>query len=118
MCCAQAVLPAESGIAHTQRKNTNQRNSLQIGTTVDDAIGEAYDKVARMLGLELTPSGGPALEQLARSGDPHKYPFTMPLREKRTCDFSYSGLKTAVRAAVERDVGQDLGPDTLKVRPT
>ena len=83
---------------------------------MDDAIGEAYDKIARMLGLELTPSGGPALEALARSGDPLAYNFTVPLIGKPTCNFSYSGLKAAARLAVEADVGGDLGPATLQVR--
>lgn len=82
---------------------------------MDDAIGEAYDKVARMLGLELTPSGGPALEELARQGDPLSYAFTVPLATKKTCDFSYSGLKTAVSLALEKDVGADLGPTSLQV---
>ena len=83
---------------------------MQIGTTVDDAIGEAYDKVARMLGCELTPCGGPALERLAATGNPAAHDFTVPLRDKRTCDFSFSGLKTAVRRAVERE---GLASETL-----
>jgi hypothetical protein len=82
---------------------------------VDDAIGEAYDKVARMLGLELTPSGGPALEVFAQQGDPLAYKFTVPFASKITCDFSYSGLKTAVCLALEKDVGADLGPASLQV---
>lgn len=74
---------------------------LQMGTTLDDSIGEAFDKVARMLGLDAMPSGGPALEEFAKHGDPYAVPLTMPLRTKRTCDFSYSGLKTAVVLATE-----------------
>jgi tRNA A37 threonylcarbamoyltransferase TsaD len=90
--------------------------ATQIGTTADDAIGEAFDKVARMLGLPLTPSGGPALEAHALQGDPNAYTFPVPWATKVTCDFSYSGLKSSARLAVERDVGDDLGPATLQVR--
>ena len=78
---------------------------VQLGTTLDDAVGEAYDKVARMLGVEARPSGGAALEALAQEGDPLAVPFTLPLQRRRTCDFSYAGLKTAVRMAVEERLG-------------
>jgi N6-L-threonylcarbamoyladenine synthase len=64
-----------------------------IGETLDDAIGEAYDKVARL--LELPYPGGPNLEKLARSGDPHRFPFKPGLVKGRPLDFSYSGLKTS-----------------------
>ncbi|KAI7841398.1 hypothetical protein COHA_005015 [Chlorella ohadii] len=73
----------------------------QLGTTLDDALGEAYDKVARLLGLELKPSGGAALEAFAREGDPRALPFSVPMQRRPTCDFSYAGLKTAVRLAIE-----------------
>lgn len=75
---------------------------IQLGTTLDDAIGEAYDKVARLVGLTPIPSGGAALEQLALHGDPRSIPLTIPLRKRKTCDFSYAGLKTAVRLATEQ----------------
>ena len=65
--------------------------------------------------MPITPSGGPALEALAQRGDPQAYAFTVPLQGQPTCNFSYSGLKTAVRLAVERDVGADLGAATLQV---
>lgn len=77
---------------------------VQIGTTVDDALGEAYDKVARLLGLELKPSGGAALEALAAQGDPKSFPFAVPMRKHINCDFSYAGLKTGVRLAIEQAV--------------
>lgn len=48
---------------------------IQLGTTIDDAIGEAYDKTAKWLGLDLRKSGGPALEELAREGDPNSIKF-------------------------------------------
>lgn len=77
---------------------------VQIGSTLDDALGEAYDKIARMLGLELKPHGGAALEALARSGNPARYRFAVPMRRHPNCDFSYAGLKTSVRMAIEQEV--------------
>ena len=76
-----------------------------LGSTLDDALGEAYDKTARLLGLDVGGGGGPALERLAREGDPSAYAFPVPLRKRKNCDFSYAGLKTAVRMAIERDLG-------------
>jgi N6-L-threonylcarbamoyladenine synthase len=67
----------------------------QLGTTVDDALGEAFDKVAKMLGLGYP--GGPAVEALAREGDSRRFGLPRPLLGSRSCDFSFSGLKTAVR---------------------
>jgi len=78
---------------------------IQLGTTLDDALGEAYDKVARLLGLELKPSGGAALETLALEGDPTVFRFTTPLQKHKTCDFSYAGLKTGVRMRIEEALG-------------
>jgi len=65
----------------------------RLGTTIDDAVGEAFDKVAKMLGLGWP--GGPALETLAREGTPTR-PLPRPLLGRPNCDFSFSGLKTAV----------------------
>jgi N6-L-threonylcarbamoyladenine synthase len=65
-----------------------------LGQTVDDAVGEAYDKVARMLGLGYP--GGKVLSELARSGDPEKYHFPVPMAKDPSLNFSFSGLKTAV----------------------
>ncbi|KAL4859186.1 putative aldo-keto reductase 2 [Chlorella vulgaris] len=73
----------------------------QLGTTLDDALGEAYDKVARLLGLDLMPSGGAALEAFALEGNPREMPFSVPMQRHANCDFSYAGLKTAVRLAIE-----------------
>jgi len=72
-----------------------------LGSTLDDALGEAFDKVARLLGLPLEPSGGASVEAAAGRGDAGRYEFTMPLRHKPSADFSFSGLKTAVRLAAE-----------------
>ena len=65
-----------------------------LGQTIDDAAGEAYDKVARLLGLGFP--GGPAIDRLAREGNPDAIPFPRALMEDGTYDFSLSGLKTAV----------------------
>lgn len=52
---------------------------VQLGTTIDDAIGEAYDKVAKWLGLDMRRSGGPAVEELAREGDPESVNFSVTI---------------------------------------
>ncbi|XP_020596911.1 probable tRNA N6-adenosine threonylcarbamoyltransferase, mitochondrial isoform X2 [Phalaenopsis equestris] len=74
---------------------------VQLGTTIDDAIGEAYDKTARWLGLDMSKGGGPALEELARDGDSNSLKFKIPMRQYKDCNFSYAGLKTQVRLAIE-----------------
>ena len=71
-----------------------------LGGTVDDAVGEAFDKVAKLLGLAWP--GGPALERLAAGGDAARFDFPRPMRGRAGCDFSFSGLKTAVALAVGR----------------
>ena len=70
-----------------------------LGSTIDDAAGEAFDKVGKMLGLGYP--GGPAVERAAARGDPARFALPRPLRGRPGCDFSFSGLKTAVRHAVE-----------------
>lgn len=82
-----------------------------LGSTLDDALGEAYDKTARLLGLPVGGGGGPALEKLALEGDPTKYKFPVPLRQRKNCDFSYAGLKTAARMAIDADIGGGDGDD-------
>lgn len=71
----------------------------RLGTTIDDAMGEAFDKVAKMVGLG--HPGGPQVERAAQSGDPRRFAFPRPLKGRPGCDFSFSGLKNAVRLAVE-----------------
>ena len=66
----------------------------RLGGTIDDAVGEAFDKVAKMLGLGWP--GGPALERLAVQGDATRFKLPRPLLGRAGCDFSFSGLKTAV----------------------
>ena len=72
----------------------------RLGATIDDAAGEAFDKVAKLLGLGWP--GGPALERLAASGDPSRLAFPRPMLRRPGCDFSFSGLKTAVAREVGR----------------
>ena len=69
------------------------------GTTIDDALGEAFDKVAKL--LSLGHPGGPAVEAIAKSGDPTRFKFPRPLLREERLDFSFSGLKTAVRLKAE-----------------
>ncbi len=78
-----------AGVGHYRR----------LGTTMDDAVGEAFDKVAKLLGLGFP--GGPAVEMAAATGDPARFALPRPLAGKPGCDFSFSGLKTAVRQLAE-----------------
>lgn len=71
----------------------------RLGTTIDDAVGEAFDKTAKMLGLGYP--GGPAVEQTALAGDPTRFDLPRPMKGRDGCDFSFSGLKTRVRMAIE-----------------
>jgi len=71
----------------------------RLGTTIDDALGEAFDKTAKMLGLGYP--GGPRVEAAARSGDPSRFELPRPLLGRDNCDFSFSGLKTKVRQTIE-----------------
>jgi len=72
----------------------------RLGGTLDDAVGEAFDKVAKLMGLPWP--GGPALERLAAGGNPARYAFPRPMLGRAGCDFSFSGLKTAVAQEVAR----------------
>ncbi|XP_027154598.1 probable tRNA N6-adenosine threonylcarbamoyltransferase, mitochondrial [Coffea eugenioides] len=74
---------------------------IQLGTTVDDAIGEAYDKTAKWLGLDMRRSGGPAIEELAHEGDAEAVKFRVPMKQHKDCNFSYAGLKNQVRLEIE-----------------
>ncbi len=71
----------------------------RLGSTIDDALGEAFDKAAKLLGLPYP--GGPAVEDAAASGDPTRFPLPRPLTGRPGADFSFSGLKTAVRLAAQ-----------------
>lgn len=78
-----------------------------LGGTLDDALGEAFDKAARILGLRSSTSGGAAVEAMALKGDRDSYPMTVPMRSKLNCDFSYAGLKNAFRLAVQIARGRE-----------
>jgi N6-L-threonylcarbamoyladenine synthase len=71
----------------------------RLGTTIDDALGEAFDKAAKLLGLGFP--GGPSVERAACRGDPRRFALPRPLKGARSCDFSFSGLKTALRLEAE-----------------
>jgi tRNA N6-adenosine threonylcarbamoyltransferase len=75
-------------------------NYVRLGTTVDDAIGEAFDKVAKMLGLPYP--GGPEVERAARGGDAVRFALPRPMLGRADANFSLSGLKTAVRNEAAR----------------
>jgi N6-L-threonylcarbamoyladenine synthase len=66
----------------------------RLGTTIDDALGEAFDKTAKLLGIEFP--GGPKIEVLAKKGDPNKYNLPKPIFNKGGCNLSFAGLKTAI----------------------
>jgi N6-L-threonylcarbamoyladenine synthase len=80
----------------------------RLGETLDDAVGEAFDKVAKLLGLPWP--GGPALERLAALGDARRYALPRPMRGRAGCDFSFSGLKTAVALLLRDAAPGPLAP--------
>ena len=93
---------------HTLLLAVSERGkSERLGTTLDDAAGEAFDKGARLLGLGYP--GGAAIDRLARAGDPHAFAF--PVARVPGLDFSFSGLKTALLYAV-----RELGPYEVERR--
>ncbi|HHJ39350.1 MAG TPA: tRNA (adenosine(37)-N6)-threonylcarbamoyltransferase complex transferase subunit TsaD [Methylothermaceae bacterium] len=97
-----------------------------LGESIDDAVGEAFDKVAKMLGLGYP--GGPALEQLAKKGNPERFHFPRPMTNRPGLDFSFSGLKTYVMNTLAKTGGseqdkadiarafQDAVADTLAIK--
>ena len=85
---------AVEGVGHHRR----------LGTTLDDAVGEAFDKSAKLLGLPWP--GGPHLERLATGGDPARFALPRPMLGRAGCDFSFSGLKTAVAQIVARGLDE------------
>ena len=80
---------------HTQYLNVQGLGKYKrLGTTIDDALGEAFDKTAKLLGIEFP--GGPQIEILAKKGDPNKYDLPKPIFNKGGCNLSFAGLKTAI----------------------
>jgi N6-L-threonylcarbamoyladenine synthase len=91
---------------HTQLILFRDHRQFEIlGRTHDDAVGEAFDKVAKILGLPFP--GGPSIAQAAISGDPHSFALPKPKAGSNVLDFSFSGLKTAVLRAAQQAVGRD-----------
>lgn len=89
----------------------------RLGTTVDDAAGEAFDKVAKMLNLGYP--GGPMIEKMAAAGDENRFILPRPLRYSGDCNLSFSGLKTAVRKIIESyDVHARLEKVILSTKDT
>ncbi|MDR5694342.1 MAG: tRNA (adenosine(37)-N6)-threonylcarbamoyltransferase complex transferase subunit TsaD [Armatimonadota bacterium] len=92
--------------AHSDLILMKEHASYQIlGRTRDDAAGEAFDKVARAMGLGYP--GGPAIDRLARAGDPYAIPLPRPFAEVDSLDFSFSGIKTAVLRVLHRNPSPD-----------
>jgi N6-L-threonylcarbamoyladenine synthase len=85
----------------------------RLGTTLDDALGEAFDKVAKM--LDLGYPGGPPVERAAASGDPRRFPLPRPMVGRPGCHFSFSGLKTAVKQTIDalRQTGRPTAQDVF-----
>ena len=86
---------------HTQFLSvTDLGKYKRLGTTIDDAVGEAFDKTAKMLGIEFP--GGPQIEIYAKKGDPNKYELPKPIFHRGGCNLSFAGLKTAVLRIVKK----------------
>ena len=80
---------------HSQYLSVNGLgNYKRLGTTIDDALGEAFDKTAKLLGIEFP--GGPKLEKFAKKGNPNKFDLPQPIINKGGCNLSFAGLKTAI----------------------
>ena len=91
---------------HTEYTIINGFNNYKrIGTTLDDALGEAFDKSERVLGFKYT--GGPESENHAKNGDENKYLFPKPIINQANCHFSFSGLKTAIAQKVTAEKNPD-----------
>ena len=90
---------------HSQFLNVQELGKYKrLGTTIDDALGEAFDKTAKLLGIEFP--GGPQIEILAKKGNPNKYDLPKPIFNKGGCNLSFAGLKTAV-LKITKDIKTD-----------
>lgn len=91
---------------HTQVMQVKSLTDIEtVAKSMDDSFGESFDKVAKMMGLGYP--GGPLIEKLAKEGDRKKFNFTIPLSQSPLIAFSYSGLKNAVRLAIEKTPEED-----------
>ena len=87
---------------HTQIYLINGINNYELlGETVDDAIGEAFDKVAKLLNMKYP--GGPEIEAIAKTGEPSSFKLPHPMQKKKDLNFSFSGIKTAVSLIVNKE---------------
>lgn len=97
---------------HTQIVKMSAHQQFEIiGTTKDDAVGECFDKVAKILGLPYP--GGPSISKIAKTGNPQQYHFPHPI--PHTLDFSFSGLKTAVLREAQKAVNQPISFPSSKL---
>lgn len=95
---------------HTAIFHVKSFNEYEIvGLTRDDAAGEAFDKVAKLIGLGYP--GGPIIDKLAKNGNPKKYDFPRPMLHDKHYDFSFSGLKTSVRYFIHKNFPKGLTDD-------
>ena len=93
---------------HTQIIEANSLNDMRvIASTMDDSFGESFDKVSKMLGLGYP--GGPVVQEYGLKGDENRFDLPIPLRQSPKIEFSYSGLKNAVRLEVEKLENQEDG---------
>mgnify|MGYP002776284602 CR=1 FL=1 len=93
---------------HTQIIEANSLNDMKvIASTMDDSFGESFDKVSKMLGLGYP--GGPVVQEYALKGDMNRFDLPVPLSQSPKIEFSYSGLKNAVRLEVEKLENRELG---------
>jgi N6-L-threonylcarbamoyladenine synthase len=115
MAAGRDVFPAIGFVVsggHTNLYDCETAVELRlIGSTIDDAVGEAFDKVAQVLGLPYP--GGPSIEKLARGGDPTAFDFPRAFIREDRLDFSFSGLKTAVLYAVRGTPGGKISRRAL-----
>jgi N6-L-threonylcarbamoyladenine synthase len=106
-----ALLASGGHTALYRVDGSEQEDIHELGATRDDAAGEAFDKVAKLLGLGYP--GGPVVDRLAREGNPEKIDFTLPMRRRDSLEFSFSGLKTDVARWV-REHGRPGDDETLR----
>ena len=93
---------------HTQIIEANSLNDMKvIASTMDDSFGESFDKVSKMLGLGYP--GGPVVQEYGLKGDENRFDLPIPLRQSPKIEFSYSGLKNAVRLEIEKLENQEGG---------
>ena len=100
----EAILPISALVVsggHTMIVEANNYFDMKvIGKSLDDSIGESFDKVAKMLSLSYP--GGPVIEELAKKGDENRFSWTIPLKQKKEIAFSYSGIKNSVRLEIQK----------------